>query len=43
MQFDLPDKPADHAALLIYTLGGFRVERDGIEIKATAWGREKAI
>ena len=31
------------AALRVTTLGGFRVERDGSGIKATAWGREKAI
>jgi two-component SAPR family response regulator len=32
-----------NAALRISTLGGFRVLRDGIEVKPTAWGREKAI
>lgn len=30
-------------ALRVTTLGGFRVVRDEIEIKPTAWGREKAI
>ena len=29
--------------MLIYTLGGFRVWHSGVEIKPTAWGREKAI
>ena len=32
-----------NAALRIYTLGGFRTLRDGAEIEATAWAREKAI
>jgi two-component SAPR family response regulator len=30
-------------ALQINTLGGFRVWRDGLEIKPVAWGREKAV
>lgn len=29
--------------LYIRTLGGFRLSRDGVEIEATAWGREKAV
>ena len=41
-----PDFQCDHknnAALHVTTLGGFIVERNGIEIAPTAWGREKAI
>jgi len=34
---------AFHAALRIQTLGGFRVWRDGAEIDAAAWGRDKAV
>jgi len=35
--------PQAQAALCIRTLGGFRVWRDGEELQATAWTREKAI
>lgn len=31
------------AALRIYTLGGFRVLRDGVQVDSKAWGREKAL
>jgi DNA-binding SARP family transcriptional activator len=30
-------------ALRLQTLGGFRAWRDGVEIAASAWGREKAV
>ena len=39
----LVNYPNDQAALRVQTLGGFRVWNNGIEMPATAWGREKAI
>lgn len=35
--------PNENAALQVYTLGGFRVLRDGIQLDPRAWGREKAL
>lgn len=37
----VPD-PAN-VPLRIFTLGGFRIWRDGVEIPQSAWGREKAL
>jgi DNA-binding SARP family transcriptional activator len=31
------------APLRVHTLGGFRVWRDGLEVDAAAWGRDKAV
>ena len=35
--------PSCSAELCVYTLGGFRLLRDGVEIESTAWTREKAL
>ena len=39
----VPSYTSSDAALRIQTLGGFRVWRNGSEIEAGEWGREKAI
>ncbi|MEZ4736101.1 MAG: BTAD domain-containing putative transcriptional regulator [Caldilineaceae bacterium] len=38
-----PNAISANVALHVQTLGGFRVWRQGEEVPATAWGREKAI
>ncbi len=35
--------PNENAALRVYTLGGFRVLRDGAQVEPKVWGREKAL
>ena len=40
---DSPFAAADRHELCVYTLGGFRLLRNGHEIEPTAWTREKAL
>jgi two-component SAPR family response regulator len=39
----IQERQGNKAALRVTTLGGFHVFRDGLAIKSTDWGREKAI
>lgn len=40
---ELPGYDRDHYPVQIYTLGGFRVIRDGINLSSKDWGRDKSI